>query len=191
MGAVYSSHADREFTRFGLQTFAGDARRAVNLLGDLVTNSAWNSAELELVKEQVSQEHEDNHNRYHETTIENAHFNSFREHMLGQPKKGDRDLTHTIGIDHLRNFYAANYYGDNIVVVATGAVNHDQIVDAVEQNFSSLQKSTSIPRSNGHRPIYTPSLLMLRDDEMVNSNVGVFYDAPGVNHEDYFAFRLM
>ena len=191
MGAVYNTHADREYTKYGVQAFSGDARRAVELLGDVVTNSAWNSAELELVKEEVSQEHEDNHNRYHETTLENSHFNSFREHMLGQPIKGDRDLTHTLGIDHLRNFHAANYYGDNIVVVATGAVNHDQIVEAVEQNFSSLQKSTTVPAANTNRPIYTPSLLMLRDDEMVNSNVGVFYDAPGVNHEDHFAFRLM
>lgn len=32
---------------------------------------------------------------------------------------------------------------------------------------------------------------MIRDDEMVNSNVGVFYDAPGAKDEDYFAFLLM
>merc|ERR1712070_1068913 len=31
----------------------------------------------------------------------------------------------------------------------------------------------------------------MRDDEMINSNVGVFYDAPGVKHEDYYAFLLM
>jgi predicted Zn-dependent peptidase len=104
----------------------------------MVCNSTFNSGELELLKEQVSQEHEDNHNRYHETTIENVHFNSFREHMLGQPIKGDRDMVHTIGVDHLRDYHGANYYGDNITVVATGDVNHAAIVDAVEQNFGSL-----------------------------------------------------
>jgi processing peptidase subunit beta len=32
---------------------------------------------------------------------------------------------------------------------------------------------------------------MMRDDEMINSNIGVFYDAPGYRHEDHFAFKLM
>ena len=191
MGAVYDSHADREYTRYGLQTFKGDARKAVNILGDMICNGSWNSAELELVKEEVSQEHEDDHNRYSETTLENVHFNSYREHMLGQPIKGDRDLTHTIGIDHLRDFHSANYFGDNIVVVATGDVNHKQIVDAVEQSFASLQKSTTVKTKGTEKAVYIPALLMIRDDEMVNSNVCVFYDAPGVKHEDYYAFQLM
>ena len=32
---------------------------------------------------------------------------------------------------------------------------------------------------------------MIRDDEMVNANVGVFYDAPGVSHPDYYSFLLL
>lgn len=63
------------------------------MLGDAICNPALNSAELELLKEEVSLEHESNHTRYEETTMENAHFNSFREHMIGQPIKGDRDMT--------------------------------------------------------------------------------------------------
>ena len=32
---------------------------------------------------------------------------------------------------------------------------------------------------------------MMRDDEMYNSNVGVFFDAPHTTHEDYYAFQVM
>ena len=53
------------------------------MLGDAICNPALNSAELELLKEEVSLEHESNHTRYEETTMENAHFNSFREIMIG------------------------------------------------------------------------------------------------------------
>lgn len=169
----------------------GDAEKAVHLLGDLLCNSTLNSAELELVKDEVSMEHEDNHNRYVETTLENAHFNSFREHMLGQPIKGDRDLTSTLGVDHLRDYHTANYFGDNVVVVATGDVSHDQVVDAVNKAFASLPKTTSIPAKNTEKAIYGPALMFIRDDEMINSNVGIFYDAPGRKHEDYYSFLLL
>lgn len=191
MGARYSAKSDREQTHYGLQVFKGDAGKAVGLLGDMLTNNALNSAELELVKDEVSMEHEDNHNRFEETTLENAHFNSFREHMLGQPIKGDRDLTSTLTVNHLRDYHTANYFGDNMVIVATGDVSHDSIVDAVEQHFASLPKNATVPTKNADKAVYVPAILFIRDDEMYNSNVGIFYDAPSVKHEDYYSFLLL
>lgn len=157
----------------------------------MLCNNSLNSGELELIKDEVTFEHEDNHNRFEETTLENAHFNSYREHMMGQPIKGDRDLTNTLTVNHLRDYHTANYYGDNMIIVATGEVNHDQIVDAVEQHFASLPKKAVVPTKNADKPIYIPALLFIRDDEMYNSNVGIFYDAPGAKHEDYYSFLLL
>ena len=191
MGAQYDARSEREYTRFTLAITKDQAPRAVQMLGDMISNSAFHSAELEMLKDEVSAEHEANHTRFTETLIENVHFNSFREHMIGQPIKGDRDLTHTLTLDNVRDYYNANYYGDNIVVVATGDVNHDEIVAAVDHHFSSLPKSTDIQAKNSEKPIYIPALLMMRDDEMVNSNVGVFYDAPSVKHEDFHSFVLL
>ncbi len=51
MGAIYNAHSDREFTSYGLKVLKGDSGRAINLLGDAISNIALNSAELELVKE--------------------------------------------------------------------------------------------------------------------------------------------
>ena len=86
---------------------------------------------MELAKEEVSQEHEDNHHRYMETLIENVHYNVYREHMMGQPTKGDRDNVFNLNEDHIRSFHSTNYYGDNIVVVAVGNIDHERLVDQV------------------------------------------------------------
>lgn len=92
IGAVQSNTTGREVSNFTLQVFKNDVNKAVRILGDAVSNSVLNENELELVKEEVSQEHEDSDHRYFETTIENAHFNVYRDHMMGQPIKGDRDV---------------------------------------------------------------------------------------------------
>lgn len=131
MGALYKGVSEREFTSFGIQAAKGDAAKVIDMLGDAICNPALNSAELELLKEEVSLEHESNHTRYEETTMENAHFNSFREHMIGQPIKGDRDMTQELGVDQVREYHTANYYGDNMTVVATGDVSHQAVCDAV------------------------------------------------------------
>lgn len=191
MGANYTGHSDREFTSFGMQVHKGDCGRAVSLLGDALCNPSLNAAEFGLLKDEVSAEHELGHTRYEETTLESCHFNVYREHMIGQPVKGDRDMTQEIQLDDLRNYMSANYYGDNTVIVATGEVDHKQIVDAVEQAFASMPKSTDVPTSNTERPIYIPAILMMRDDEMINSNVGIFYDAPSAKDEDFYAFQVL
>ena len=154
----------------------------------MICNSKLDASELELVKETISQEHEENTKRYMETTLENVHFNIFREHMMGQPTKGDRDNVHFIKQDHVKEFYSANYYGDNLVVVGVGNINHEEFVSQVNAQFSNLSKTTNAKQKNSEKAIFTPALLYIRDDEMYNSNVGVFYDAPSVKHPDYYAF---
>jgi processing peptidase subunit beta len=157
----------------------------------MVCDSTINEAEFEALKEELNNEHESNHQRYKETTIENAHFNAYRDHMLGQPAKGDRDNLQCLTTDMLRDFHTTNYFGDNIVVVATGNANHQEVCDAVEQQFSNLPKHTTNQIKNQDKAVFTPSLMFVRDDEMVNSNVSVFYDAPSAKHADFYAFLLL
>ena len=191
MGARFQSQTGRENSSLQMQVFRGDVGKAIKLIGDVVSNSNINPNELEVVKQEVAEEHEDNNNRYLETTIENSHFNIYREHMMGQPIKGDRDITQTLTADHLRDFHTTHYFGDNIVVVGAGNLNHDEFVGQVQAAFQSLPKSTAGKIKNKDRPIYIPALLFIRDDEMVNSNVGVFYDAPSIKDPDYYAFLLL
>lgn len=54
--------------------------KAVGIIGDAISNPGFNAGELELLKDAVADEHELNHTTYEYTTLENAHFNSFRDH---------------------------------------------------------------------------------------------------------------
>jgi len=73
-----------------------------------------------------------------------------------------------------------------------GALDHDEFVAQVHTHFASLPKSASSKSQKGkEKPIFTPALLFVRDDEMYNSNVGVFYDAPTIKDADYYAFLLL
>ena len=61
----------------------------------------------------------------------------------------------------------------------------------MNESFGNVSKTATGSQANTDQAVYTPSLLFIRDDEMYNSNVGVFYDAPGIKHEDYYAFLLL
>jgi len=80
MGAQYTSNLEKEQIAYNLQVFKGDTAKALGILGDMICNASLNSAELELLKDDVSKEHEANHTRYEETLLSNAHYNAYREH---------------------------------------------------------------------------------------------------------------
>ena len=101
MGARIDGESGREQSRMTMQVFKGDIARAVSLLGDAYSNANLDAAELELAKEQIAAEHEENYRDYHYHTLENCHFNSYRDHMMGQPIKGDRDHVANINVDML------------------------------------------------------------------------------------------
>ena len=191
MGARKNKTKGREVTGGSITVFKDDIARAVDLVADMSLNYTFDAAHLEVLKQQIVAEHENQHHNMQYTTLENAHFNSFRDHMLGQPILGEADLIGNITVDDCHQFAAANWFGDNAVIVGTGNIDHNKFVDLVNNSFQSAPKTATGEQPNKDKAVYTPSMLFIRDDEMYNSNVAVFYDAPGIKHEDYYAFLLL
>ena len=163
----------------------------MSLLGSAISGARLDAGELELLKQDVATEHENNTEELQHTTLENSHFNAYRDHMMGQPIRGDADNLSNLTVDDLKSYQAANYFGENLVVVGTGNINHEEFVSQVNNSFHSVSKTATGTRPNGDPCVYIPALMFIRDDEMYNSNVGVFYDAPSVKDKDYYAFLLL
>lgn len=156
----------------------------------MICNSNYDNYHLEMEKDTIWQELEATNNDHMETLMENVYYNIFREHMMGQPILGDIDNIYQITRDMVVDFYQTNYFGENMVIVGTGAISHQNLVDLVEQHFHTLPRRSVKTQPNKERPIFTPALLFIRDDEMINSNVGVFYDAPSWKDKDFYSFLL-
>jgi mitochondrial-processing peptidase subunit beta len=191
LGAQLNAYTSREHTLYHMQVFNKDQATAMDVLSDMLTNSHYNSHQIEVERETILQELEETNKDFLETLMENVYFNIYREHMMGHPILGDIDNINIIDRDMIVEFHHNHYYGDNMVIVATGNVNHNEIVDMAEEKFGKVKKDCPGKRLNTERPIYNPALLMIRDDEMINSNVGVFYDAPHWTHKDYYGFLLL
>jgi processing peptidase subunit beta len=90
---------------------------------------------------------------------------------------GIRENIANITEDHIKDFHAANYIGKNFYVVGTGNVSHDSFVGAVEKHFGKFPAEAPAGSNtpNAEQPFFTPSMLYMRDDEMANVNIGVFF----------------
>jgi len=111
---------------------------------------------------------------------------------MGQPILGIRENIGTITQDQIVDYHRTHYVGNNIVVCGAGDVNHEQLAELTEKYFGKLPAQTpaGLEIKNQEKPYFTPSMMFMRDDEMANCNIGVFFEAPSWSHEDYYAFLL-
>merc|ERR1719326_2033023 len=111
MGARMGGSTGREISSISMTSMKGDAAKAVELLGDAFSNANFDAAEVELTKQELAAMHEGSYKNLMSQTIERGHYNSYRDHMMGQPIKGDRDQVQALSADGCHAYRAANYFG--------------------------------------------------------------------------------
>lgn len=189
MGGRVEQEIDRERNSLYITCQRQDVERVFALASDLLLNSTFNENQLEAEREAVYRRIIDLQKDQLECTVENALYTCFRDHQLGQPTLGIRENAGVLTAQQVRDFAAAHHVASNLVVTATGNVVHEQIVELTTKNFGALPRGED-SRANLHQPFFTPSLMYIRDDEMVNVNAGLFFKAPAYSHPDSALMRI-
>ena len=78
-----------------------------------------------------------------------------------------------------------------VVSVAGGNVEHSAIETLVQKKLGQVAQDSKSTPVNQEQVEFTPSTLYMRDDEMNNVNVGVFFKAPSYDSEEYFQLKLL
>ena len=188
-GNIYQE-IDRERNSLYVTCLKGDVDMVVGIVGGLISNTTFQENQLEAEREIIYRNIVEQHRDMMELTLENIHFTSYRDHQLGQPSLGVRENAATLSIDQIKKFISEHHTGGNLVITATGDVNHSQLVEASSKSFGGLQK-TSNELPNTHQALYTSSLMFMADDEMSNLNVAAFMKAPAYSHPDSIMMRIL
>jgi predicted Zn-dependent peptidase len=64
--------------------------------------------------------------------MEAVYLNTYKDHMMGLPILGEVDNIHKITREMIVEFHQRMYFGENMVIVGTGNVNHNELVDLAE-----------------------------------------------------------
>jgi len=110
--------------------------------------------------------------------------------MIGQPIRGNHKSVQNVTQDHIKDYLDAHYIASRMVLVATGGVDPKQVSELGEKHFGKTPKAGR-EITGDDRPIFTPSSIQIRDDDIELVHMGLFYQAPSWNHEDFFAFQML
>jgi predicted Zn-dependent peptidase len=163
IGGDINAFTTRELTCFHARTLGEDLPLALGTLGDLVQNASLAPDDVEAERSVVLEEI-----AMHEDTPDDIVFDVFHEtiwpeHPLGRRVQGLPGTVEQMSRDAIAGFFRRYYTGDNIVVAASGEVEHEHVVDLVVDAFTSRAMPQPV-RAPGAPPSVTGSLVVHERD---------------------------
>ncbi len=145
IGGLINAYTGKEATTFYMKVPDYHLSTALEILADIFNHSLFDPAEIQKEKEVVLQEiHmvEDTPDEYIYDYFGSIFWNG---HALGFPVLGTKESVSGFQRENLLDFFQANYRPENLVIAATGNLNHDDLVELVARLFGSLERRSSRP----------------------------------------------
>lgn len=110
---------------------------AFDVVADMLRNPAFRELDQErqVVLEEILMYEDDPGDLVHDLMSEAV----FPDQPLGRPVIGTSEVISSIGADEIRAYHAGHYVAPNIVVAASGSIDHDRLMALTEKHLGGLQ----------------------------------------------------
>jgi len=188
MGATLNVSTGREQSSYSMSLFNKDVKQGIEILADLVTNPGL--ANLAKEKQAILRNLEDTPVSTRQVIDDRLHQCAFRDYSLGFSTTGPFDGIETLTEAHLQAYLQANYVAENMVIAASGAVKHEEIVAAAQAKFGAVKAGG--PKQYSTKPYFCGAELIYRNDEMgATAYCSVGWEAVPWRSPDAITFMVM
>jgi predicted Zn-dependent peptidase len=143
VGGEVNAATSTESTSYYARVLKDDMPLAVDILADILTESAFDEEELEREKNVILQEIGAANDTPDDIVFDRFSAAAFADQTIGRPILGTPESVMSFTPGQIRGYLDRNYLTDRMFVVAAGAVKHDEFVREVERRFSGLPTSAS------------------------------------------------
>ncbi|ANL33113.1 Zn-dependent peptidase M16 family protein [Rhizobium phaseoli] len=145
VGGEVNAATSTETTSYYARVLKDHVPLAVDILADILTESAFEEEELEREKQVILQEINAANDTPDDVVFDRFSEAAYRDQTLGRPILGTPQTVVSFTPQQIRTYLGRNYTTDRMFVVATGAVDHEEFLRMVEDRFASLPTSPSAP----------------------------------------------
>ncbi len=186
VGGEINAATSTEFTSYTARVLGEDIGLAIDVLGDILTNSLFDATELAREKNVILQEHASVEDSPDEVVSDAFMETAFAGQALGRPILGRPETIANFDAATIRAFMAREYTPSRMVFAAAGQVDHAEVVDAVGQALGTIPASEAPEPPGG---VYTGGERRLRRKlEQASLMIGL----PGLSFREpgYFATHI-
>jgi predicted Zn-dependent peptidase len=186
VGGVLNAYTSREQTAFHARILKEDVPLALDMIGDILTNPTFEPSELERERQVVLQELGQARDTPDDIVFDHLQSAIFKDQPLGWPILGEEATVNAFDRDMLKATMAAQYRLEGMTLIASGAVDHAEIVALAEEKCAGLTKGAVPPAAPAH--YVGGDFRAVEDLEQAH----VAYAFPGLSNSDpdYFLAQI-
>ncbi|WP_025772268.1 M16 family metallopeptidase [Thioalkalivibrio sp. HK1] len=146
VGGDMNAHTGREETAYHMRLLPEHLDMGIDILADILTNPTMPEDEIErergVIIQEIGQALDEPDDLLHDLFARAA----YGEHTLGRPILGSVDNIKAFSRDDLTGFMNRHYGSGQMLVVASGAVDHEDFVRRVEAKLGGLENAENAER---------------------------------------------
>ncbi|QDL94173.1 insulinase family protein (plasmid) [Paroceanicella profunda] len=150
VGGYLNAYTSKEMTAYYARVLSADVPLAIDLIGDIVMNPAFDAREISVERGVILQEIGQTLDTPDDIIFDWLHEVSYPDQPFGRSILGPADLVRGFGEGDLRRFTGQFYAPDQMILSAAGGVDHEKIVRLAEEIFGRMPGRT-VPLALGAR----------------------------------------
>ena len=189
LGGSLDAYTAREHTCFQARVLDEHLPQAADIIADLVFRPALRADDLDLERKVVLEEIAMVDDTPDDLVFELHNASLWGDHPYGYSILGTRDTVSAMRVEDIRALHARGYQPRNIVVAASGNVEHDALLAVLQQTgWLDEPRGTGAPFSS---PAAAPAAPVERHVDRDSQQVHVVFGSPTVPHADPRRHTLM
>ena len=187
VGGHINAYTAREQTAYYVKLLKEDLALGADILGDILCHSSFEPEEFERERGVILQEIGQTNDTPDDIIFDHFQETAYPTQPMGRPTLGTEELIRGMSRATLMNYMQTHYAASNIVVAATGALEHQAVVDLAARHFEDLpHQPASIPEPGRYAG---GEFREHRDLDQVHIVLG--FPGMGYADEDYYPAVLL
>eukprot|EP00298_Acanthocystis_sp_HF-20_P003578 c13930_g1_i1.p1 GENE.c13930_g1_i1~~c13930_g1_i1.p1 ORF type:complete len:510 (+),score=205.28 c13930_g1_i1:40-1530(+) len=190
-GAIFNAYTSREHTFYFATVLKNDVPLAVEILSDIVQNPLLKPELIDSERATILEEMAEVDLQHQELVFDKLHELAFRGTSLGRSIIGPTVNVQRLQRADLQAFIKTHYTGDRMVVVGSGAVEHEQLCKLASAALGDVPATSTALISDGGKPFFIGSDVRMREDDMSHAHFAFAFEALPWKSADINALSVM
>ncbi|MBI4851753.1 MAG: insulinase family protein [Acidobacteria bacterium] len=144
LGGSLDAFTSQDITNYYIKVLDYHLPKAFDLLADIITNPTFNETELEKERSVILEEIKMVDDTPDELVYDLFASSFWPNHPLGRPIQGTAESVSSFSRNNVIDYYKKTYQPKNILIVATGNLTHELLVDLAHRYFAHLKAEPDI-----------------------------------------------
>jgi predicted Zn-dependent peptidase len=189
VGGEVNAATSTESTSYYARVLKDHVPLAVDILADILIESAFDEEELEREKHVILQEIGAANDTPDDIVFDKFSEKAWADQTIGRAILGTPESVLTFTPSQIRRYLARNYITERMYIVAAGAVKHDEFVREVEKRFAGLpSKSAAALVSEPAR--YTGGDVR-EDRDLMDAQVLLGFEGKAYHARDFYCSQIL